>query len=131
MKKVIKRLGVLVLCFMLMGGVGVPSAVTNTLGSKTAVTVQAKKKANKVRKKVKKTMDGYYKVIKKYCKFVKKYKNNNNPGSMDEDYIELMAELDKVSKSIDKLKKANLNDAEAAYVNKIQTKASKLLAEVK
>lgn len=128
-KKVIKRLGVLVLCLMLMGGIGVPSAVTNTLGSKAAVTVQAKK-TDKVRKKFKKTMDGYLKVIKKYCKFAKKYNKKNNPKSMLKDYTELLEELTKVSKSIDKWSNSELNEAEMAYYLKIQTKATKLLAEV-
>lgn len=129
MKKVIKRLGVLVLCLMLMGGIGIPSAVTNTLGSKTAVTVQAKK-TDKVRKKFKKSMDAYLKVMKKYCKFVKKYEKKSKPKSMLKDYTELLEELTKVSKSIEKWSNSKLNDAELAYYLKIQTKVAELLTEV-
>lgn len=129
MKKVIKRLGVLVLCFMLMGGVGVPSAVTNTLGSKTAVTVQAKK-TDKLRKKFKKTMDEYLKVMKKHCKFLKKYnKINDHTASMVEKKREMNEKLDEALDSIDKWPASKLNDAEKAYRKKITEKAAKMLED--
>ncbi len=128
MKRIWKNCLVVVLCFVLAGGVGIPSVdMGNTTIESTIATAQAKPK---MRKKFKKAMDEYLKFYKKYCKFMKKYEKGGNSISMLVDYTKLLKQQKKVDKSFKKWKGKSMNSAETAYYLKINSKVLKMLSKL-
>ncbi len=128
MKRILKNCFLVVVCLVLAGGVGVPSAnLGNITIESTVETVQAKPK---MRKKFKKAMDEYLKFYKKYCKFIKKYEKGGNSISMLADYAKLMKQQQKMDKSFKKWKGKNLNSAELAYYAKINSKVLKMTSKL-
>ncbi len=128
MKRTMRMLFVVVMCFMLAGGVGVPNTdYGNTSTTLTVATVQAKAK---VSKKFKKAMDKYLKFYKKYCKFMKKYKKGANSVELLSDYNDLLEQQAEFDRAFKKWKKKKMNSSELAYYSKINIKVLKMLEKV-
>ena len=126
MKRLVKGFIVVMMCFVLSMGIGVPAGTTNNSNS-TVITVQAKQS---IRKSVKKAANSYYKFYKSYVKFMKKYLSGNISMNMLSDYEKLMKKAKKVDKAFNNLKNKNLNTAELQYWLKIYNKVLKLLGSM-